>query len=792
MARLKNTNIAGTSNITAQRAGLIERPVERTVIDAFTIVGTTSWTAPADVKEIEVLVVGGGGGGGGSTYSGGGGAGGLIYRSEFSVTSGTSYTVTVGGGGAIGLNGSNSVFSTLTAIGGGAGGTGSLAGSAGGSGGGGGGSDTDGDLPSRLGGTPTDNQGFRGGAGAGGSGVSTNGAGGGGGAGGAGGDRQRNVLTGTCIGYCGTGGSGGPGLNFPQFKSYGESGWFAGGGGGSGHANAITSISNAAIGLEGIGGGAGANRASALSNTGGGGRYDTAGGSGVVLIKYNTLSDSNRLIEGSFRFNETINSIEIYEGSQNKWASDNPDINYAGHNLYQYSQDMSNGVWQKGNTTVSTNTTIAPDGTLTADSVFETSANDYHRILTASPGNVLTAIGNKVYTFSVYVKRLGGERHIYFMSQASSNAIYAHYDMTSNTLSSSGQSGTGKLDSASITPIGDGWYRLSITGAVVSTTSTVFNQIYFSNIVGSGFVAVGPYVGSTLAGFSVWNWQCEESSFAGPPVRTVDTISPAPTITADGYRIHSFTQIGSASFVPALSGDVEVLVVGGGGGGGANHAGGGGGGGLIYKQKYPVNSNQVYNVTVGNGGSAGGPTGTGPGTPGGNSVFGTLAAIGGGAGGNRHDVANAESSGQNGGSGGGGGGAQSIAPLCWLSGQNTIDQGHPGGRAIDLYGGGGGGAGAPGNAGGPWAGSGNGGDGLPFSISGTMRYYSGGGGGSSGGITYIGKGGKGGGGTAGTITGSNGTPGQANTGGGGGGGGAGNTAGSAGGSGIVIIRYKYK
>ena len=90
---------------------------------------------------VEYLVVAGGGGGG--AVGAGGGAGG--YRvGALPVTTGTSYTITVGAGGAggavgsSGSNGSDSVFSTITSTGGGRGGSYNGGnGSSGGSGGGG-------------------------------------------------------------------------------------------------------------------------------------------------------------------------------------------------------------------------------------------------------------------------------------------------------------------------------------------------------------------------------------------------------------------------------------------------------------------------------------------------------------------------------------------------------------------------------------------------------------------------------------------------------------------------------
>ena len=104
---------------------------------------------------VEYLVVAGGGGGG-CNHAGGGAGGGMRTAASFSVTAGSAITVTVGASGAgatsvfgRGINGTDSVFSTITASGGGGGGTrhdgnqaGGNLGKDGGSGGGGGGNDS--------------------------------------------------------------------------------------------------------------------------------------------------------------------------------------------------------------------------------------------------------------------------------------------------------------------------------------------------------------------------------------------------------------------------------------------------------------------------------------------------------------------------------------------------------------------------------------------------------------------------------------------------------------------------
>jgi hypothetical protein len=96
------------------------------------ITSTGTWTVPADVSTVDIMLVGGGGGGGGgggSNNAGGGAGGGVLIRSV-SVTPATGYTVTIGGGGTGGTSGptqgsdgSASTFGSLaTSYGGGGGG----------------------------------------------------------------------------------------------------------------------------------------------------------------------------------------------------------------------------------------------------------------------------------------------------------------------------------------------------------------------------------------------------------------------------------------------------------------------------------------------------------------------------------------------------------------------------------------------------------------------------------------------------------------------------------------------
>lgn len=236
---------------------------------------TTTASTP-NLTSVQALVVAGGGGGGGD-IGGGGGGGGVIYNTAVSVTPGTSYTVTVGPGGqgipfsvvgqAQGVNGSNSVFGSLTAIGGGGGAVYHAIGNNGGSGGGG--------SAESAGGLGTAGQGFNGGIGGGNVGYN---AGGGGGAGGIG-------QAGDGVNFLG--GDGGAGVTY---DISGVSTGYGGGGGGGGFNRGGNATQGGGIGWPRLSGDT--RGLNGTPNTGGGGGGtggfggSTNGGSGIVIIRY--------------------------------------------------------------------------------------------------------------------------------------------------------------------------------------------------------------------------------------------------------------------------------------------------------------------------------------------------------------------------------------------------------------------------------------------------------------------------------------------------------------------------
>jgi len=251
-----------------------------------------------------------------------------------------------------------------------------------------------------------------------------------------------------------------------------------------------------------------------------------------------------------------------------------------------------------------------------------------------------------------------------------------------------------------------------------------------------------------------------ESDRAAIDVIVEDALTP-PIV--GNTVIQTFTTVGPTTWVvPSGVTTVDYLVVGGGGGGGNGFdtgGGGGGAGGMVLSGSLNVVAGQSYNITVGQGGSGGQDIRSNrSGQAGNSSVFHTITAFGGLAGGGS----------RTGGTGNGGAAqiANSNAPIGGAGGGNA---------SSSVRGSGGGGGGATGNgSNGSSSSGGNGGSGFSSSL--------------SGGVVIYGTGGNGARGNANTT----GIDGASNTGNGGGAGGARSNSSKPGGdgaTGIVILTY---
>jgi len=181
-----------------------------------------------------------------------------------------------------------------------------------------------------------------------------------------------------------------------------------------------------------------------------------------------------------------------------------------------YSEDYSQSQWSKIRSTISTDQTLAPDGTNTADKIIPTADNNTHRC-----DQVITLTNNAVYTLSFYVKEGGyncirasiGQSSLTFGSLAS-------FNLNTETVSI-----TGTVRDAQIQSIANDWYRCSITMDAGSTDRIV---------IGLGNNNSYSFAGDTTSGIFMWGAMVSEGALS-------DYIKTEGT--TETKRVETFTDV---------------------------------------------------------------------------------------------------------------------------------------------------------------------------------------------------------------------------------------------------------
>jgi filamentous hemagglutinin family protein len=741
---------------------------------------------------VKTLVAAGGGSGGGS--GGGGGGGGVIYNQRTALVAGTTYLIKVGDGALIdpnawfgnqGSNGANSQFgSSMIAFGGGGGG--GCCWGQGNNGGSGGGASVYwynwGWASQGASGLGTSGQGNSGAAG-----TYVNGqyhiGGGGGGAGASptipssgenvsslasanGGTGFYSNITGTATYY----GGGGGGSAFYDWGNNPGSVKGSGGQGGGGDGGYITG--NQYDSANWVAG------ASGLSNTGGGGGGGPiaywwiggpgagSGGSGTVIIARPTYGQPTDL---------TIHSGGKIIGVENISNINKLDLASSGNGdtPVTLSLDLILGTtsFTKGGSDkyvingLANYTDPINRKTLTVNGgeLYLTYSPDYNNLnidtLNLNGGSLILdkAHPQNLIVTDLYTQTDGTYTTIDNVAYPTGSIVYA------KTIAVSGEAYLG----STISSDGDQTYANGVTLWNDTNLTSASGTVTFGGDV-IGYVSRLKFLGNAQYEFTKPN-----GAITSGPQNPSTSLS---AFTLPGGFILSFAN-GEYGFRSSFNSLGQVLVVAGGGAGGM----GGGGAGGVIETNVTLTKDLPYSVKVGDGGTTSNG-GYYSGNNGGDSLFGTIRALGGGGGGSLFGQNGQGCCWENGFAGGSGGGG-----TMWewnTGGAGTLGQGNQGGPSSYvtngpyggywLSGGGGGAGGSPSLLGNyqPNGNSGNGGVGYKSSITGL--YYGGGGGGGSPDWTNPGTtGGQGGGGNGGYYNGSawiSGVSGAANTGGGGGGG----------------------
>lgn len=184
-------------------------------------------------------------------------------------------------------------------------------------------------------------------------------------------------------------------------------------------------------------------------------------------------------------------------------------------NLLLRSEEFNDGAWGKTNVSVSPDSSQAPPGATTADTITD-SVDGSAAAHAVTTGNVAFTSGLP-YAISVYAKAGTYNNFAFiFPNTAFTSSLTARFNISAGTL--------GSIDAgvtASIIPVGGGWYRCVAIATATASASSGFQLRMGNN--GSYF-----YQGNGTGTIVLWGAQLEQSSTVGEYISTTSTINSAP------------------------------------------------------------------------------------------------------------------------------------------------------------------------------------------------------------------------------------------------------------------------
>lgn len=218
-------------------------------------------------------------------------------------------------------------------------------------------------------------------------------------------------------------------------------------------------------------------------------------------------------------------------------------------NLLLYSQEFDGNAYAKNNSaTVTANTTLAPDATMTADTISMIAAisSGTYNATFQGIANAVPVTAGQDYTYSVFLSPLGANQTILFGSDSttaygSSTAARATFNLSNQTISGAGA----QVKSSGIQSLQNGWYRIWVTVTALNNAANAFWTFYNASASQTGT-------------WAIWGGQVEQ----GPLSSYIFTAATTVTRAVDLATISSVAASGLGAAEGTIIATLETAATG--------------------------------------------------------------------------------------------------------------------------------------------------------------------------------------------------------------------------------------